>query len=108
MIAWSLGEPGLAASILASLSDSVVMIDDSPAAITEASGPAEEAVALTGFTRAPRPDRSAAVRRSQGSSSSRPTAGQIGMIWVKLAAVAQQHDPNSPRRLPLSSCLKRC
>ena len=46
-IARSLGDPGLTASILASLSTSIVIADNSPAAVAEASGLAEEAVALS-------------------------------------------------------------
>ena len=49
-IARSLGDPGLTASILASLSTSIVIADNSPAAVAEASGLAEEAVALSRST----------------------------------------------------------
>jgi predicted ATPase/DNA-binding CsgD family transcriptional regulator len=46
-IARGLGEPGLTASILASLSGSIVMLDDSPAAAAEALELADEAVLLS-------------------------------------------------------------
>jgi len=53
VIARGLGEPSLTASILASLSGSIVMTDDSPAAIAEASGLAEEAATLSRSTGSP-------------------------------------------------------
>ena len=53
VIARSLGEPGLTARILASLSGSVVMMDDSPAAVAQASQLADEAVALSRSTGSP-------------------------------------------------------
>jgi len=46
-IARTLGDPRLAASVLASLSTSIVITDNSPQAVAEASGLAEEAVALS-------------------------------------------------------------
>ena len=49
-IARGLGEPGLIARILANLSGSIVMTDNSPAAVAEASGLAEEAVTLSRST----------------------------------------------------------
>jgi predicted ATPase/DNA-binding CsgD family transcriptional regulator len=48
-----LAEPGLTASILASLSGSIVMLDDSPAAAAEALELAEEAVLLSRSTGSP-------------------------------------------------------
>lgn len=52
-IARSLGEPGLTVRILANLSGSIVMTDNSPAAVAEASALAEEAVALSRSTGSP-------------------------------------------------------
>ncbi len=52
-IARSLGEPGLTVRILANLSGSIVMTDNSPAAVAEASNLAEEAVALSRSTGSP-------------------------------------------------------
>jgi predicted ATPase/DNA-binding CsgD family transcriptional regulator len=46
-IARGLDEPGLTARILSNLSASIVMTDDSPSALAEASGLAEEAVTLS-------------------------------------------------------------
>ncbi len=53
LIARDLDQPDLTASILARLSGSIVMTDDSSAAVAEATGLAEEAVALSRSTGSP-------------------------------------------------------